>query len=307
VLDVLKKLGMELGELKGERQFARCPFHAPDKNPSWFVRLRGERRGQHYCFACKSGGTLIGLVEQVLKTGPEAAREFLNRCAYEEEPIPEVPALTVRVEVISMTKKLRVPPEAIFEPFERWVSPAKRYAEQRGLTAKQVERWGIGYAVHGPLQGRIIIPVYDAMGKFSNYMARDFTGVAKARYMYPAGAEEPDLDALFGEAHWDHGQRVELFVTEGALNALAIERALPWIPPAHVAALGGSTVRPAHIARFGLFKRVAIVTDPDHAGDMAALQLDAALARTMSVRRVRLREGTDAASVPEEELRAALA
>ena len=106
-----------------------------------------------------------------------------------------------------------------------------------------------------------------------------------------------------------------MVVCEGAFNALAVERVWPgaedreaahaWGLPA-VAAIGGSVLRPMHALKLAAFREVLVLTDPDHAGEKVALELAGALGRHVVVKRVTLAPGTDADSIPGEDLRRAL-
>jgi 5S rRNA maturation endonuclease (ribonuclease M5) len=194
------------------------------------------------------------------------------------------------------------PPEVELAPLQDWPSQAREYIESRGVTAEQVERWGIGYAIEGRLQGRIVIPIRNETG-WASYTARDFTGRASRRYLYPPSGES-DSTAMFGEEHWPADKEFKvLVVVEGAMDALAVERVtgngmtLTWF----VAALGGgSSFRLEHARRIATWSRVIVATDPDAAGDKMAKRIKAAISRHALVFRCRLMEGTDAASTPPE-------
>jgi DNA primase len=286
---------------RGDRLWAQCPFHE-DQDPSWFVRRSGERAGQHHCFACKAGGPLDSLIKHVLKTSDAGARAWLEKLDAGEAPGPaEAPEFIIAASRPG-AKGFALPREVRCTPLGAWPSIPRAYATARGLTPEQVERWGIGYAPEGRLAGRLVIVVRDAAGRARNYMARDFTGGEPRRYLYPAAVDRPDLDVVFGEQHWPASNRRRVVVTEGALDALAVERAVGGT----VAALGGSMVRPLHVAKLGTFREVVVLTDSDAAGDAAADVLGASLGRHAALLRVRLPEGKDAASVSSAELEAAL-
>jgi DNA primase len=93
-------------------------------------------------------------------------------------------------------------------------------------------------------------------------------------------------------------------VTEGALKSLAVERARPELAQA---ALGGSGLRPLHVAKLATFKLVVVLTDNDEPGVCAGDDMEAALSRHTKTVRVTLPVGKDPDSVPLQELRDALA
>ena len=306
---VLRRLGIEVTWEEGTRLWARCPFHLAvvgreDNKASWFIRSRGPRVGQSWCFSCSEGGTLAWLVMHSLGFRSwGGAKEWLDGFEAVPEPLPET--VTVRVEM-GGSPGFRLPPGVVDdEPLEEWVAPAREYAERRGLTAAQVRRWGIGYAVEGRLEGRLVIPVHDARDELRNYMARSFAG-ARTRYLYPSAADGAGQDALFGERCWPPERR-RVVACEGALNALAVERVCSGDVYAAVAAIGGSNVRPIHAAKLSTFAEVVVLTDPDDAGDAAARKIAGMLGRHSRVTRVRLPPGKDAADLPSDELRRCLA
>jgi hypothetical protein len=284
-----------------------CPFH-DDKNPSWRIRVTAERYGQHHCWACKAGGTLAGLVAHVRKVPLEEARGWVGEHAEPEEaPIPEV----VGVDLVRRDLKpgkFRLPPEVVIGPLAGWVTPARAYAQWRGIEAWQVERWGLGYAVDGELAGRLVVPVWRSAGVAASYMARDFSEDRRARrYRYPRAEEGADPTVLFGQLNWpDEGARDVLVVTEGALNAMAVERAVG-AGEAAQASLGGSGVHAICALKIASFPRVLVLTDNDPAGNVAAGELGAML-RALGRRpcRLRLLPGEDACDLARADLRAAV-
>jgi DNA primase len=58
ITDVLNELGIEY-RIVGKEAIAACPFHSPDRHPSWSVNVR---TGLHNCFACGARGNLASLV-----------------------------------------------------------------------------------------------------------------------------------------------------------------------------------------------------------------------------------------------------
>jgi DNA primase len=298
--DLMAKLGLEK-VTPGQREvWSLCPFHVDrDGQPTRFhVRVGGERGGQYHCHSCHEGGGLVDLVFKVLGFGTHrAAKEWLEARGLRVAP----PSTSVRLEAPPLfTRPFRAPPEVVTAPLDEWVTPARQYAEGRGLSSAQVERWGLGYALDGRLRGRIVVPIRDRARRWRSYMARTFVD-SDRRYYYPRRDEErPDLDALFGEEHWpapeDRRGRL-VVVTEGGFKTLAVERAFPGVP---CGALGGSEVRAMHVAKLSTFGGVVVFTDDDDAGRKARVALAAALGRHIPVRHAALPVGLDADSVTRQ-------
>jgi len=300
VEQILEKLGIDY-ERRGARLWALCPYHE-DHKASWMIRPSGDRAGQHHCFVCKKGGGLVDLVMQRRGYANfHSAIEWLKN--FKEAPPPPVNVINFEVQPTTR-KRFQIPKEVRFEPFSEWSTMPKRYLEQRGVSAIQVDRWRIGYAVDSRLAGRIVIPVWTFAGGADDfvpwsYRARTFVD-HETRYFFPKESDGPDLDKMFGQLYWppvSDRRRARVYVTEGDFNALAIER----VAPGYIASLGASDVRPAHTALLATFGEVVIVTDFDLAGEHAAELLIAALARHTRIDRVRFPKGEDPDSVTPEQ------
>jgi DNA primase len=299
---VLARLGIE-AKRQGKEWIALCPSkgHA-DKHPSWRIRDEegGEKDGYHQCFPCGFGGGLVELVKELLGLKSREAKEWLAGDAIAPTPPSSV-------ELRSIPLGFRLPPGVEIAPLDKWPTPARRYAQSRHITSAQVERWGLGYALEGRLQGRLVVPVRDRRGIAQGYTARAFQGQQR-RYLEPEAWEGADQGVLFGEQHWAgcHLATGPLFVVEGAFNALAVERALTQSGP-NVVATRGSQLSAAAALKFTGFQTVIVVTDPDPAGDKLADEIAFVLARQGGrCERARLPEGTDADEVEPAELREVL-
>jgi hypothetical protein len=293
---LLAELGVEATH-DGDTWLATCPGgrHA-DRRPSWRIKdVPGqEKHGVHYCHSCKWGGTAIDLVVRIYGfSGPGEAVSWIEQNAMGAGQ--RVERLIVNVQP-AVAPRFRLPATVLVLPLASWAPTPRRYlVEQRGFDERDVEQWGLGYAVEGRLQGRIVFPARDERGRIGNYTARTFVG-AMVRYLSASEEEGPDHSCMFGEHLWPdraarRGQTV--VATEGALNAMAARRAtgLP------VAALSGSKVNLGQILKLAQFGRVLALTDPDLAGEAAADRMRAALIRHVEFGRVELPKGSDPATV----------
>jgi DNA primase len=292
----LERLRIDVLLEHGHHLTARCPSGAhDDKHPSWRVRIDGDKQGLHHCQACKFGGDLVDLVKHVKGYGTRtAAKAWIDKEGQEASP-EDLRAPQVRLRVaLAEERAFKLPAGVEVKPFERWSTAPARYARERGIDEEQANKWGLGYAVHGRLSGRLVVPVRDAKGRLASYMARTFVG-ADRRYLYPREEEHADHDVLFGEEHW-RGQP-NAVLTEGALKSLAVDRL--GIPDVAQAAIGGSGVRPMHVAKLeARFKRVVVLTDNDPAGNDAGERMVMALrAGRFQAVRAKLEPGEDPDSV----------
>jgi hypothetical protein len=315
VAKVLEKLGV-VAKLRNRSFWTEnCPLpsHGPP-NPAhrwqnFFVRADDHpRKGQYHCFSCKAGGGLADLVAALLAIEREAAVDWLK--ALPEQP-PELGAgVRVRYEEVGgRGYTLRLPAGVEQIPLARWNGVAREYARSRGIEDWQVERWRIGVAVEGRLEGRIVLPTYAADGRLLDYAARTYVGDPK-RYLAASEAEHPVRGAVFGEQWWKPGFPLAV-VFEGALNGLAVERALIGCGvgdcPICLAGLSGSDGADARrLTKLARFERLVLVTDPDRAGRAAADAIEYALRATARTARANIPAGMDAADLPAPHLRAEL-
>lgn len=289
---VIQLLGLQVVRRRGTRAWAFCPFHeqVAAKAPTFFVRVSGERAGQTHCFSCKAGGGLAELVAKVRGCTLKEAKQFVRDAGKGWQP-PRA-AVRFRGAEPKITRgRFALPRELLLgEPIDDWPSGASRYLLGRGITQREVDAFGIGYAVDGRLAGRIIFPVYRWPNREpAGYSARSFVG-DEPKYKTPDADEHADKDAMFGEHLWPPpGERHAVVVTEGAIDALSASLAsgLP------CGSLSGSDVHPGHVLALATFKVVVVLTDADQPGDKAARGLASSLGRSSSPRRVRLL-GTDA-------------
>jgi DNA primase len=299
---VLEALHVKIGARRGRRVWAYCPFHDDEQPKSFFVRIEGDRAGQNHCFSCKKGGSLRQLVMHVRGCDEETAREFIRLLGHGFEP-PKAHAYVAEPPAKLGRTRFTLPREIIFEPLTSWVTLARRYATDRcKITAEEVTLYGLGYAVDGRLGGRIVIPWRGLAGVVGGYSARTFCD-AEPKYQTPDMDDNADRAIMFGEHLWPEVRARKtstLVVTEGALNAMAVRRA---VDGAHVCAIGGSEIDPLQMIKIATFARVVLLTDPDLAGDVAAASIASTLGRHAECTRVRLPPKKDALDVGPVHLR----
>lgn len=293
---LLERLGIE-GKRRGREIWACCPLPGhEERTPSWQIKddPDGAKHGLWRCLGqCHDGGTPVTLVQKVLGCTYREAEGWIRDeklgnstsylCVQLQQPAP-LPAGFV------------LPAGTVIAPLRAWVSPARAYAERRGLTEAQVERWGLGYSVDGRLAGRIVLPWRDARGQLTGYTARTYLANPK-KYLEPDAEEGADRSAVYGEQHWSPaGERSTVVVTEGGLDGLAVERAaaMPF------GAVCGSVLLPGHVARLSTWQEVVIASDPDKAGRGLAGAIYDALARWTRVRFATLPAGYDCAKLERE-------
>jgi DNA primase len=106
---VLAERGVEL-KRKGRTLIARCPFHSPDKTPSFTVT---PSKGLYHCFGCGAAGDVIGFVTKHDKLSFGGALEVLARRAGLDLPkVMEPPPRRLQrtpIEALTPPPALRTP------------------------------------------------------------------------------------------------------------------------------------------------------------------------------------------------------
>lgn len=263
--------------------WAVCPTGThEDRTPSWSIKDNpsSPKHGYHKCFGCGFGGGPIDLVREIIGIEYSSAKHWLQNIeSY------SVPVLRVSWQVAApVIKKFKLPVGVIQKPLNEWITPPKQYVLSRGI-ASQIDLFGLGYAVTGKCDGRIVIPVYNAKNELISYTARSYVDHPK-RYLEPDTSEQADKNAIFGEHMWNDPNRMRgiVAITEGALNGLSVRVLFPNLS---IASLMGSDISPVHIMKLtSNFHSALIMTDNDYAGDIAAEKLYCSLARTMNLIRI---------------------
>ena len=289
---LLASLGIAVEEDEGKELVARCPSgRHQDRKPSFTVHVGGSKNALAHCRSCNFDVDAYGLAMHVLGVQFPTAKMWVEEHAVAARERELASRVAVDLHLPALRRAFRLPPGVEQGPLEGWPSPPRDYLARRGVTADQVRFWRIGYAVEGRLAGRVVVPIMDGAGAVRSYVARSYGG-QPVRYLTPHADERADASAVFGEWGWDGTDTV--VVVEGALNALAVERETG----ENVAALGGSRLEPAVLAKLGRgFGSFVLLTDADHAGDRAAAALEGALSRKRVVR-ARMDEGVDPANAP---------
>lgn len=302
--DAVPKLLAALGidfERRGSAFWASCPTpEHRDSDPSWSMN----EEGSHHCHGCGFGGGPAELVSAVRGCSVGQALRWIREGGLNRGVIPE----SIRVRLVSRARRFAID-GVKFAPLFEWATVPRRYMAGRGVTADQVARWGIGYAVGGRLDCRIVFPIFASDGRAISYHARTFAD-ADRRYLYPRRTEGADPGAMFGETGWppiEARRSSTLVVTEGAFDALAAERA----GAEFIAAFGGSDVNPRHILRLSSWGRIVVASDGDSAGESVYRKIVGKFGgRRGAVVRAAIPEGFDAnemdPAVLSDVLRAAL-
>ncbi len=132
---------------KGRYYFASCPFHGPEKTPSFSV---SPDKGFYYCFGCHASGDVFNFLEKMDHITFREAVEKLASYAHmeipEEETSPEERARA------AMTKKLYDVTALAGDYFHSCLTRTQMgkvglaYFEKRHLSMETIEKFKLGFA-----------------------------------------------------------------------------------------------------------------------------------------------------------------
>lgn len=209
-------LGKGQSTSKGNYAF-KCPFCTHHKN-KMEISLRTTEKHENFwhCWVCGAKGkTLLALFKKI--KAPASKIDELN--------ILVVPNKTYKTKEQGI---LELPKEFIsFDDHEKFITDrvaqieskhAFRFLRQRGITADDIIKYGIGFCKEGPYAERVIIPSFDELGRINYFIARSYKE-SERKYKNPPVAAK---DAIGFELYinWD----APIILVEGIFDALTIKR-----------------------------------------------------------------------------------
>ena len=171
------------------------------------------------------------------------------------------------------------------------------YLAERRISPETAEHFGIGFfAGRGCMQGRVVVPIHDAVGRLVAYAGRAL-GPADPKYQFPTRFRKSL--ALFNlHRAVAHGKTVVL--VEGFFDCLNVHQAgLPC-----VVALMGCSLSPHQEQLLQKhFQEVIVLLDGDKAGRSAGAAIAARLCSKMSVRLVEIPAGSQPDQLGADQIR----
>jgi len=239
--------------------WACCPFHG-EKSPSFHVE---DRKGFFYCFGCHEKGDAIGFTMKMDNLAFHEAVEMLAGVAGMPLPERDPHAAQKREQRNGLIDHM----EAAQRFYRGQLSSAaareaREYLERRGLNAKTLETFGIGFAPRGPnalgetlmqagakqeelveaglvglrddgstydrFRERIMFPIRNPQGQVIAFGGRAMREDAQAKYLN--SSETPLFSkgrVLYnhGAARSEAGKGQPLIVCEGYMDVIALAQA----------------------------------------------------------------------------------
>ncbi|MGE4572731.1 MAG: toprim domain-containing protein [Candidatus Izemoplasmatales bacterium] len=91
------------------------------------------------------------------------------------------------------------------------------YLINRGITNDIIKRYGLLDCKRGKFSGRIIIPIYYPDGTLLTYQGRDYTGISKNKYLFPANFNSKET--LFN-INYISDESIYVVICEGVFDCL---------------------------------------------------------------------------------------
>lgn len=168
------------------------------------------------------------------------------------------------------------------------LNPARSYLARRKVSMEVVKAARIGACVRGPMQGRIVVPIYRA-GKLAGYVARIWKKKGEKPYLYNRGFDR--ASTLYNEEALYRTSKNPVYVVEGVFDTF------PFWPDA-VAMLGKPSE--AQIEMLLQARRpIAIVFDGDAHLEGASLAMGLRV-RGKTAISLKLAPGVDPDEIPDE-------
>jgi DNA primase len=325
--DVLRHFGVEL-KVRGDRATGFCPLpnhpkrdDGTKRTPSFSAHLG---KGLFNCFGCHGSGNVLefaALMSGVDSNDSTALRKValdLQDWIFGDGGKSGAGAATHPLRLLKKPTATSVetggaqqkPGEGLTRPVVvnapldftlKMLDAEHPYLKERGFTAETISHFGLGYCARGLMQGRIAIPLHDAVGQLVGYAGRlvDETKVEEEhpKYRFPSAREREGKVYEFHKALLVY----DLHAIARPVNDLVVCEGFASVwwcwqcGVADVVAVMGSSCSPEQgrliaeaVSPGG---RVWVLPDADAAGERCAQSVFAAVAPYRSVRWTKLERG----------------
>jgi len=209
LISLLEKVLNKSYQMKNGESAFHCPFCNHHKKK---LQVNLDTQKWH-CWVCNKGGHKVSILLRKVN----ASREIIKE------------ALKLLDEYVSYSKdkeevtEYQVSLPQFYKPLwkkndDPLYKNALSYLQKRGIGAREILRYSIGYCDGGDYRNRIIVPSYDSDGKLNYFMARDMFPNSKFKYKNPPMSKDTVGFELF--INWNE----PIVLCEGAFDAVSIRR-----------------------------------------------------------------------------------
>lgn len=297
--DILKKMGIKNLKILDDNIMGSCPLHK-DKNPSWGI---SKHTGQYNCFSCGDNGNLITFISKQMDVSYGEAVRVLCKYAGISMKIEEVVINCKKI--YRQIKKMLAPKveeqeenkvETIISlplDLSRNFMPGLNYFENRGIDKDTLKKYHIKFCTSGFYKNRAIIPILDERGKLANFEARDITGIAEKKVLYPKGANISNT--IFNLYNVKRNKSV--IIVEGLMDALYLSQR--GFNAVSTYGVNISEIQEQLLNKY--FSRIYMAYDGDKAGRLGMIKYGSILALHLSVYIITLPKGKDPDELSKKE------
>lgn len=243
LLDYLKNLSLEKGQLKGNEFVSCCPFH-DERTPSFYFNL--EKKVYH-CFGCGISGNLVDFVKRVEGNSWKDVLKKIDK------------NLVLKRKEKSYDKGLNETLEKEFLSFFDIAILGSKFVEKKIGELIGIDRFKLKCKVVGD-KGWIVFPVWDYQSRFIGYVMR-LVSYSKKEYKTYGKVK----DYLYGE--WLLESDKDMVLVEGVFDVIGLSRYVD-----NVVGLFGTVVTDEQLLRIknivDIFnvRKVYVMFDPDDSG-----------------------------------------
>ena len=197
--------------LRGNELAFYCPFCHHHKQ-----KLQVNTETQHWhCWTCNSGGKKLTSLLKKLDVDRKTIaviREIYGDSHYnpQNEDGDAKIFISLPKEFISLTEQ----PKGFNPEYKQ----AMNYLIQRGITEKQIVKYGIGYCKDGLYSRRVIIPSYNCDGSLNYFVSRSYYVDEKMKYKNPPISK--NVICFDSQINWNE----PIILCEGVFDAITIRR-----------------------------------------------------------------------------------
>jgi DNA primase len=195
--------------LKGNEQAHHCPFCHHHKKK---LQINLDNQNWH-CWVCNAKGRTINSLLRKLNVDIRSLsklRDIYGDIDANTSFVEEEPKLFLPKEF----KQLYIKPKGFNPTYNQVIV----YLRNRGITAKDIIKYNIGYCEDGLYGGRVIIPSYDESGELNYFVARSFYEDEKMKYKNPPISR--DVIVFENQINWNE----PIILVEGVFDSFSVKR-----------------------------------------------------------------------------------
>lgn len=289
---VLQHLNIEYEEI-GKELRIECPNpNHNDKHPSCTLHFdnKSNKFGWCSCFGCGFHGTIKTLISVVENISIDKAQSYLINFYIKNKGKKIITNYgSIREKESKKKIKIKLPEE--FKLIEIGSNSSyEKYLLGRGLTKKEIVKYGWGYCFSGIYRKRVILPVYKKK-RLVNFYTRHITTDIEERKAWNAKFSII-AEVIFPYNEIDFNLPY-IWITESVFNFFSLRK----LKLKNIICIFGNKITDWKVDLMRKFYEIRIVPDGDKGGDELVQSIFLALKKDCLVKSVKMIQGEDANSI----------